>query len=83
MKFKINVSTYSGWINLTENIQIYFSNLKLKNKVREHIPSENIYELYSLPYLPLEIKNQLSSRGYNADNLKNQITLILTQKEII
>lgn len=83
MKFKINVSTYSGWINLTENIQIYFSNLKLKNKVREYIPSENIYELYSLTYLPLEIKNQLSSRGYNVDNLKNQIKLILTQKEII
>lgn len=68
------VNQYSGWFQITSNIQIYYSNLKIKNRLRIYNSRENIFEEYLINCLPNKIKLLIDYMDINLKNIKFSLT---------
>lgn len=78
------VSQYSGWLQITPNIQIYYSNLKIKNRLRYSMSYNFMFfEEYNINHLPNKIELELNKYNINSKTLKQNIILTLVQKESV
>lgn len=74
---EFKVKTYSGWLEIAPNIEIYYANLKVKNNVRVKNQNTNELNIYMSGYLPDEVKTELINNGISPNNLNNEIKIKL------
>lgn len=66
------VQNYSGWVELTSNINIYVSNLKPTHNLIEKFPNDDLQMVSSI-VMPESTREKLLKGGFDLDNFPNYL----------